>query len=153
MAKVFLARSSRIFSIITQPAVLLLLHRSRRSRVIVRYGDKVLLVRSRLGKQHWALPGGGIHRREAPEDGAAREVKEEVGISISPKKLKLLHQLRHYNNSWQYVDFWLYEVTVNADSFTPHKTEILEAAWFNKADMPAGISDFTRRVALPFIKQ
>ena len=44
----------------------------------------LLLVRNRYGRSdRWLLPGGGIKRRERPEDAAAREVLEETGCAIT----------------------------------------------------------------------
>ncbi|MFA7594781.1 MAG: NUDIX domain-containing protein [Novosphingobium sp.] len=40
---------------------------------------QVLLVRHSYGREHWALPGGAIGRRENPVDAARRELREEVG--------------------------------------------------------------------------
>jgi 8-oxo-dGTP pyrophosphatase MutT (NUDIX family) len=42
---------------------------------------ELLLIRNSYGKTHlFVLPGGGIHRGEAPEAAAARELREEAGI-------------------------------------------------------------------------
>jgi ADP-ribose pyrophosphatase YjhB (NUDIX family) len=43
---------------------------------------RVLLVRHTYGERDvWELPGGGLHRGEAPEDGARREAREELGVT------------------------------------------------------------------------
>jgi len=32
----------------------------------------------------WGLPGGWLHRRETPEEGLARELREELGWEVEP---------------------------------------------------------------------
>ena len=43
---------------------------------------RVLFVRHAYGPPNWSLPGGGIGRREAPEQAARREMKEELGLTL-----------------------------------------------------------------------
>jgi 8-oxo-dGTP diphosphatase len=38
-------------------------------------------------RDHWALPGGILEHGEPPQDGCAREVAEEVGLTITPGRL------------------------------------------------------------------
>lgn len=42
--------------------------------------DKVVLVRLTYA-DGWRLPGGGVGRREEPEEAALRELREEVGLT------------------------------------------------------------------------
>lgn len=42
--------------------------------------DRVLLVKPTY-KPGWEIPGGYLHASETPSEGAAREVKEELGIT------------------------------------------------------------------------
>jgi 8-oxo-dGTP diphosphatase len=46
-------------------------------------GGRVLLVKPNY-RDHWALPGGILEHGEAPHDGCAREVLEELGLDIKP---------------------------------------------------------------------
>ena len=51
--------------------------------IVVNPAGQVLLVRhSYQSPTRWMLPGGGIGRRESPEQAAAREVAEEAGCRI-----------------------------------------------------------------------
>lgn len=38
-------------------------------------------------KDPWEIPGGAVERDESPRDGAAREVKEELGLVCKPGRL------------------------------------------------------------------
>jgi 8-oxo-dGTP diphosphatase len=49
---------------------------------IIRDGDEnVLLVKPNY-RDHWSLPGGIVEFGEAPHDGCAREVAEEIGLEL-----------------------------------------------------------------------
>jgi 8-oxo-dGTP diphosphatase len=52
--------------------------RDRRSRI--------LLVEPAY-KGYWELPGGAVEAGESPYDAAARELKEELGLSVTPGRL------------------------------------------------------------------
>jgi 8-oxo-dGTP diphosphatase len=52
-------------------------------------GD-VLLVKPNY-RDHWSLPGGILEDAEAPEDGCAREVREEIGLDLPIGPLLTVH--------------------------------------------------------------
>src|SRR5579871_5538717 len=51
--------------------------------VAIHVGDSILMVQSSY-RTAWSLPGGGVHRGEALEAAARRELAEEVGITEVP---------------------------------------------------------------------
>jgi len=59
--------------------------------VLVYVGEMILLIRRNIEPQKGklALPGGFLEVNESWQEGAAREVREETGLEISPKEIAL----------------------------------------------------------------
>jgi len=51
--------------------------------VVVRRGDRFLLVRERKYGSSWAIPGGRVERGEPLAEAAVREVLEEAGVPVT----------------------------------------------------------------------
>jgi 8-oxo-dGTP diphosphatase len=50
--------------------------------VIVEDGHVALVRRVRAGRTYYVFPGGGVHAGETPEQAAAREALEELGVRV-----------------------------------------------------------------------
>lgn len=56
-------------------------------------GDRGVLLNRRdidPGRGDWNVPGGHLEVEESPREGAARELEEEVGVTVDPAALELL---------------------------------------------------------------
>jgi len=52
----------------------------------------------------WQCPGGKLDEGESPLQGAVRELKEETGLSINPRRLKLIGKnTRSFPNGDPYI--------------------------------------------------
>lgn len=99
---------------------------------------EVLLVRHSY-RPGWCLPGGGLKRGEAPLVGLARELREEVGLTLTrPPKLHHIY-LQHWHGMVDYpilfeidADHGLSGIAQIADGL-----EILEIGWFALHALPA----------------
>lgn len=60
--------------------------------VVVTRGDYVLSVARRGTLSSWGLPGGSIERGERARSAAARELREETGISVAPSALRPIYR-------------------------------------------------------------
>src|SRR5690242_13029188 len=64
---------------------------------VVLEGERVLLckraIEPRLG--YWTLPAGFLEAKEAPDEGALREAKEEAGATITLDGLLVVYTVRH----------------------------------------------------------
>ncbi len=76
----------------TWPLLYIYLRIGRRTRVLIRHNDELLVVKGWLGSDNWIFPGGGLHRGEDPAEGAVREVFEETGLKLDPKRLTFIFE-------------------------------------------------------------
>ena len=106
--------------------------------VIVRRGAEVLLLRriSAHGAGTWAVPGGHLEFGEAPEDCAAREVREETGIEVVEAQFRALTndvfgtEQKHYITIWMECRWAAGEASVNAPE------EASEVGWYRWDALP-----------------
>ena len=104
--------------------------------------DKVILVKSAKG--FWGFPKGKINEFEEPEECAAREVMEEVGLdiksSINKKEFVEKHESNH--SSRLYIVPGVRESTELKPS-CPY--EIMSIKWFDLESIPSHVQDESRR--------
>lgn len=96
--------------------------------------DRLLWVRRAIEPKRgcWAIPGGYLEQGEPLREGAARELREEAGVSVDPDSLEpyMMGTLTFINQI--YIGF---RVMVDTPDCAPG-TESLECAFFNRADCP-----------------
>jgi 8-oxo-dGTP pyrophosphatase MutT (NUDIX family) len=117
------------------PGLVIYFARTVRARVLVTDGTHVLLVKGRwkiwFDDEQWALPGGGTHRGEAPIEAAVRELREELGLRVSTKQLRLLAKEVVHERGLRYqAHFFVVQIPAS----TPLKlqvSEIADAQWLN----------------------
>ena len=102
-------------------------------KCLVENEEAFLLVRINYGHRRWTVPGGGIHKGEAPEVAAMRELKEEAGI-VADK----VRKIGEYTNTHQYkIDtVHVYHTRVPNRDSSIDGFEIAEAEWFTLAQLP-----------------
>ena len=67
----------------------------------------------------WEFPGGKVHEHENPQDGLVREIKEELGLTVTPGKLFMKHTHSYVFSSKKItVDLRFYFCTILRGSLT-----------------------------------
>ncbi len=136
---------NRTVHYLIKPFVRFALNNTRRSRILLVHKDEVLLVEPRLDKQRvWNMPGGGIKKSEDAKEAAAREIAEELGITVSASKLKPLFKQAVEKDGYTYAaEFFVAELP--SKSFTKHWLELRSAQWFSLSALPPQIGPLTQR--------
>lgn len=106
-------------------------------RCLVEYEGQVLLIRNPYGQMKWDLPGGGVRRGELPEAAAQREVREEVGVSLTD-----LRPLGRYTGTEVYDKDTVVSYFARAESaaLKPRRAEVYAEGWFELGRLPEPLS-------------
>ena len=105
--------------------------------VAVSNGDKLLMARSASGTyKRYGLIAGFVEIGESFEDTVRREVMEEVGLKIK--------NVRYYKSQpWAFSDsemIGFFADLDGSDDITLQRSELAEAVWFDRADIPPTVS-------------
>jgi 8-oxo-dGTP diphosphatase len=118
--------------------------------VVVRRGGQVLLLRRAGTDWHdgdYSLPAGGVDGGEALDAAAARELREETGLEVSPDDLRLAHVLHSRagdgGSEWLGAFFVAERWHGEPRLMEPHKHDALD--WFALDALPARTIPYTRQ--------
>lgn len=111
------------------PGLMLILPFTTRTRVLLTCGDQILVVRGWLSDGRWQLPGGGLHRGEAPEIGAQRELREETDLILPDGKFTD-PQLCRFHERGKNFKYYLFMIEIN-HTVPPRRgwPEIIACEW------------------------
>lgn len=104
-------------------------------KAIITRGDKFLAIKrsayceNEIGE--WDLPGGRLEFGETPEEALIREIREEVGMSVTIKKILYTWSfIRNEVNQTVGLTYWV----ETEDSSPVLSSEHTEFAWVGKND-------------------
>lgn len=76
----------------------------------------------------WSQTGGGVDSGETPLEGALRECKEELGITIPKENIELILS---FKRMYDFVDVWLARLDINIDDIILQEDEVTDVKWFS----------------------
>lgn len=116
--------------------------------VLLVRGGQVLLIRRgaepELGK--WDIPGGYLDEGEPPEDGACRELREELGLDLAPTDLKLVLASINPRSDFAVLDV-MFEARMPDQAPRP-ASDAASCGWFPIDALPADLAFEAARRAL-----
>lgn len=129
----------RIAFWLSWPLLFVYLKDSQRTRVLVVCDEDILVVRGWLGNGRWSLPGGGLHQGEKPENGAIRELQEEVGIEVAASDLQKLFYKEYKSKYSPTLKIHSYILVLDKKpDLVLQKSEIYESRWVPKQELRSG---------------
>lgn len=110
------------------------------SVVITNLGGDVLLLKHSYGPKVWGLPGGGLGRGEDPAAAAQREVREELGLTLS--RIDTVAVIEEVISGAPHTAY-LFSAVCNQQP-KPDRREITEARFFPSHSLPEPLGRITR---------
>jgi 8-oxo-dGTP diphosphatase len=106
--------------------------------VLIIDGDRILLEKRAKdpGKGAWNAPGGHMEFGETPEETAAREVEEELGIKLGQLKFRTMTNDVFEDGSKHYVTIWMETTYEGGEPQVKAPEEETEVAWFYWNELP-----------------
>ena len=99
--------------------------------ILITKDNKILLMK-RKGSHSpgtWSTPGGHLDFGETPEDCAAREAKEEVGVDVVDIRFRSVTNDLFEASGRHYITVWM-EGKPLGEPFIASKREVEEIGWF-----------------------
>ncbi len=119
--------------------------------VMLKKDNKIILtkrIKSGWGNGEYALPGGSVDGQETIRQASAREVKEELGVTVREEDLKVIHVMHIMHRGLEYepgkthfegIGFFLQTEKWEGElkNMEPHIHEFVD--WFDLNNLPENI--------------
>lgn len=99
--------------------------------IIITRENKVLLMKRKgpHGQGTWSTPGGHLDFGEMPEQCAAREAKEEMGLDVTGIHFRAVTNDVFEDTGKHYITLWM-DGTTTGEPIIASEREISEIGWF-----------------------
>ncbi len=122
--------------------------------LILNKSNEILLVKSYKWKDFWTVPGGHIEVGETAENAVKREVKEEVGLDITPIKLLFVQEAVYPKNFNLYKHFIFLDYLCISEKIevTLDNREIQEYIWIDpEKALKKNLEEYTRNLVHKYL--
>ena len=106
--------------------------------IIITRDNKILLMKRRgpHGAGTWSPPGGHLDFGESPEQCAAREAKEEVGVDVANLEFRAVTNDIFEDSGRHYITLWLEAGSISGEPSIHAEKEVQEIGWFDWDALP-----------------
>lgn len=105
--------------------------------VLFREADQILLVKEKIDRGRWTLPGGWADVGYSPFEVAAKEVSEEAGLLVRPVRLLALFDIRKHPHPPQVFHAYkaFVQCEVQGGLLLQNTAETEGAHWFRQTEL------------------
>ena len=106
--------------------------------IIITKENQVLLMKRKgiHGQGTWSTPGGHLDFGENPEQCAAREAKEEVGLDVVDIRFRAVTNDVFEETGKHYLTIWMEGISKSNDPMIAAEDEVAEIGWFAWNSLP-----------------
>ncbi len=117
--------------------------------LLLRKGGKVLLLRRANTGYHdgdYTMVSGHLDGSESVKEAMIRESKEEAGIRIDEKDLRVVHIVHRISTDREYTDFYLLCEKWDGTPTNTEPEKCSDLRWFDEKELPGNIIGY-----IPFV--
>ncbi|MEM7736170.1 MAG: NUDIX domain-containing protein [Deinococcota bacterium] len=120
--------------------------------VLAREGNILLLRRFQTGYQdgNYALVAGHVDGNESAKTAMIREAYEEVGITLQPNDVQLVHTAHRTSNDGERVSFFFTAIRWQGEPTNCEPNKCDDVRWFAQDKLPDNLDDYVAN-ALAYI--
>jgi 8-oxo-dGTP diphosphatase len=106
--------------------------------IIITKNDQVLMMKRKgvHGIGTWSTPGGHLDFGETPEQCAAREAKEEVGLDVVDIRFRAVTNDIFDKTGKHYITIWMEGNSISNEPVIAAEDEVAEIGWFVWDSLP-----------------
>ena len=107
--------------------------------IIITKNDQVLLMKRKglHGIGTWTTPGGHLDFGETPEQCAAREAKEEVGLDVVDIRFRAFTNDVFESGGQHYISIWMEGESILGEPIIAAEDEVEEIGWYAWDALPS----------------
>ncbi|MEM6429130.1 MAG: NUDIX domain-containing protein [Deinococcota bacterium] len=122
--------------------------------LLVREDNILLLRRFQTGYQdgNYALVAGHVDGNESAKTAVIREAHEEIGITLNPDDVQLVHTAHRTSNDGERVSFFFTATRWQGEPYNREPNKCDDVRWFAQDKLPDNLVDYVAR-ALACIEQ
>jgi 8-oxo-dGTP pyrophosphatase MutT (NUDIX family) len=113
---------------------------------VIKGGDRIFLMRRNgtgFRDGDYSMIAGHVEDNETVFDAMVREAKEEAGLALDPKRLRMIHILHRQDIDREYVDFFLScDIEEEPRNMEPEKCD--DMGWFDMKNLPTNIVPYVK---------
>jgi 8-oxo-dGTP diphosphatase len=121
--------------------------------LILRKGNEVLLLkRANTGYMDgwYSLPAGHHDGGQTLREGAAREAKEEIGITVNPEDMTFAHFMQRQAKDGERLDTYFTAEKYTGEIINAEPDKCSELAWFTLDTLPENVVPVVRQALFSF---
>lgn len=121
--------------------------------ILIKDGNILLLKRHKTGWMDgwYSLPAGHLDGTETVTKAMVREAKEEIGIEIAKKDLRVVH-IMHRKSDIEYIDFFFVANHWKNNPKLMETDKSSEVRWFPLAKFPEKTVPYIKKVVMAYNK-
>lgn len=90
----------------------------------------------------YGVPAGHLDGGETVRAGCVREIKEEIGVTIKPEHLKLVHIMQRKAKNDERFDFFMTTDSYSGEVTNCEPNKCDDLSWFDLDNLPPNVIDY-----------